>query len=458
MIRLFNLYIPTRLLLLILGEIATVCASFSLAIFIRFRGESHIAFNDEHAFFKIFAVAVLALVCSHFTEFYDLRRCSHPRDVSTRVLMMVAFFSFLFGALAYISPGLLVGRNSFLIGLCILAIAWILWRWTYERLVFHPALRERVYLIGNGERAKRIAEAIGERGELGMDIIGWAGKVGSNRMTSHSLDVVLRDLRNKRGLDRVIVALTDRRSMMPVKELLELRLNGVRVEDGTSLIEKVSGQVEVDELHPSWIIFGDGFRLGRMHWFARRIVSVALALTLSIITLPFVPLIALLIKLGSRGPVLYRQKRVGLRGQVFHCFKFRTMRSDAEADTGPTWARDDDPRITGIGHFLRRSRLDEIPQLWNVLRGDMAFVGPRPERPEFVEKLGQEIPYYDIRHVARPGITGWAQINYGYGSSVEEAKEKLRYDLYYIRNVSVILDLIIVFRTFRAVLLGRGVR
>jgi exopolysaccharide biosynthesis polyprenyl glycosylphosphotransferase len=195
-----------------------------------------------------------------------------------------------------------------------------------------------------------------------------------------------------------------------------------------------------------------------MHWFARRIVSVALALTLSIITLPFVPLIALLIKLGSRGPVLYRQKRVGLRGQVFHCYKFRTMRSDAEADTGPTWARDDDPRITGIGHFLRRSRFDEIPQLLNVLRGDMAFVGPRPERPEFVEKLGQEIPYYDIRHVARPGITGWAQINYGYGSSVEEAKEKLRYDLYYIRNVSVILDLIIVFRTFRAVLLGRGVR
>ncbi|MGB7282750.1 MAG: TIGR03013 family XrtA/PEP-CTERM system glycosyltransferase, partial [Candidatus Acidiferrum sp.] len=445
MIRLFNLYIPTRLLFLILGEIATVCASFSLAIFIRFRGESYIAFTDEHAFFKIFAVAILALVFSHFTEFYDLRQRSHPRDIGARVLIMVAFFSFLFGAVAYFSPDLLVGRNSFLIGLCILAISWILWRWTYERLVFHPALRERVYLIGNGERAKRIAEAIEGHGELGMDLVGWAGKAAANPVTSQSLQVVLRDLRNKRSLDRVIVALTDRRSMMPVEELLELRLDGVRIEDGTSLIEKVSGQVEVDELHPSWMIFGGGFRVSPSRWFARRIVSVALALTLSILTLPFVPIIALLIKLTSRGPVLYKQRRVGLRGKVFHCFKFRTMRTDAEADTGPTWARDDDPRITVVGRFLRRSRLDEIPQLWNVLRGDMAFVGPRPERPEFVDKLGQAIPYYNIRHVARPGITGWAQINYGYGSSVEEAKEKLRYDLYYIRNVSVILDLIIVF-------------
>jgi lipopolysaccharide/colanic/teichoic acid biosynthesis glycosyltransferase len=156
--------------------------------------------------------------------------------------------------------------------------------------------------------------------------------------------------------------------------------------------------------------------------------------------------------------LLYRQKRVGLRGQVFDCFKFRTMRSDAEADSGPTWASDDDPRITRIGKILRRSRLDEIPQIWNVLRGEMAFVGPRPERPEFVAKLNQEIPYYNVRHAARPGITGWAQINYGYGSSVEEAKEKLRFDLYYIRNVSTMLDLLIVFYTLRAVIIGRGVR
>jgi exopolysaccharide biosynthesis polyprenyl glycosylphosphotransferase len=230
------------------------------------------------------------------------------------------------------------------------------------------------------------------------------------------------------------------------------------VDDGTSILEKVTGKIEIDELHPSWMIFGDGFRLTHTHWFLRRIISTLLALLLSVLTLPLTPVIALLIKLTSRGPVLYRQKRVGLRGQVFDCFKFRTMRSDAEADSGPTWASDDDPRITRVGKFLRRSRLDEIPQIWNVLRGDMAFVGPRPERPEFVAKLNHEIPYYNVRHAARPGITGWAQINYGYGSSVQEAKEKLRFDLYYIRNVSVMLDLLIVFYTLRTVIIGRGVR
>ncbi len=245
---------------------------------------------------------------------------------------------------------------------------------------------------------------------------------------------------------------------MPVKELLELRLRGVRIDDGTSLLERATGKIDVDELHPSWMIFGDGFRLKQHYWFRRRVLSTFLALVLSLVTLPLVPIIAFLIKVTSRGPLLYRQKRVGLQGRVFDCFKFRTMRQDAEADSGPTWARDDDPRITPIGKFLRRSRLDEIPQIWNVLRGDMAFVGPRPERPEFATKLNEQIPYYNIRHSVRPGITGWAQVNYGYGASAEEAKEKLRFDLYYIRNVSILLDLLIVFYTIRTVLIGRGVR
>ena len=215
--------------------------------------------------------------------------------------------------------------------------------------------------------------------------------------------------------------------------------------------------MEVDELYPSWMIFGDGFRLGEKYWYFRRLFSILLASCLTVLTLPFVPFIYLLIKLTSSGPVLYRQKRVGLGDRIFDCYKFRTMRQDAEADTGPTWASDKDPRITRVGHFLRRTRLDEIPQLWNVLRGDMAFVGPRPERPEFVTELSRQIPYYKLRHCARPGLTGWAQVNYGYGSSVEEAKEKLCYDLYYIRNVSVMLDFLIVFYTIRTVVLGRGV-
>ena len=223
------------------------------------------------------------------------------------------------------------------------------------------------------------------------------------------------------------------------------------------MLERISGQIEVDELHPSWLIFGDGFRLGERHWYLRRVFSTLLALALCLVTAPFIPIIALIVKLSSPGPVLYRQQRVGLRGKAFTCYKFRTMRQDAEAG-GAKWATNDDPRITRTGNFMRRTRMDEIPQFWNVLRGDMAFVGPRPERPEFVEKLNQEIPYYYLRHMARPGITGWAQVNYGYGSSVEESKEKLRYDLYYIRNISLTLDLLIAFYTVRAVMVGRGVR
>jgi sugar transferase (PEP-CTERM system associated) len=291
-----------------------------------------------------------------------------------------------------------------------------------------------------------------------MDLVGFSGSCDNGGSTNEALAKLLRDLENHRTVDRVIVALSDRRSIMPVNELLHMRLQGVQIDDGTSLIEKVTGKIEVDELHPSWMIFGDGFRLTRRHWISRRILSTLLALTLSLLTLPLIPFIALIIRCTSAGPLLYRQKRVGLRDRVFECLKFRTMRADAEADSGATWASDDDPRITRAGRVLRRLRLDEIPQLWNVLRGDMAFVGPRPERPEFVMNLNEQIPYYNIRHVVRPGITGWAQINYGYGSSVEEAKEKLRFDLYYVRNVSVMLDILIVFYTIRTVLKGRGVR
>jgi sugar transferase (PEP-CTERM system associated) len=456
-VRIFNSYVPARSLVLLLGEIAAVCVSFSLAIVLSFGGESRDVFANQQAIVKILAVAFLAFLCSHYLELHDLRRLNSQGEIQSRILKLVGILSLLLAAVSYLFPEFKVGRYVFLTGLIILAVVWSSWRWAYVRLIALRAFRERVYLLGNGERALRIREAIESRSELGMDLVGVSS--GDNgHFNIESFAKTLTDLQDRRAVDRVIVALADRRSIMPVNELLNVRLHGIRVEDGTSILEKVTGKIEVDELHPSWLIFGDGFHLTQRRWFLRRIISTLLALALTILTLPLIPIVTLLIKLTSPGPILYRQKRVGLRGRVFDCFKFRTMRCDAEADSGPTWASDDDPRITRFGKFLRRSRLDEIPQIWNVLRGDMAFVGPRPERPEFVTKLSQEIPYYNVRHAARPGITGWAQINYGYGSSVEEAKEKLRFDLYYIRNISVMLDLLIVFYTLRAVIIGRGVR
>lgn len=429
-----------------------------LAILICFRGASADVLRDSHSLWILGCVTFLALLCSHYLDLYDLRRLANPGEMYSRILILVGTLSLVLAVLTYVDPNFLLGKNVLLTGVCILALTWSVWRWAYGRMILYPSLRERVFLLGDGERAKRIVDAIRTRGELGMDVIGWVREEGSGAISRDSLGQVLRQMADAGAVDRVIVALADRRTTLPVDDLLELRLVGVRVDDGTSLLEKVSGQIEVDELNPSWIIFGDGFHLNSWQRGARRALSIGLALVLTILTLPMIPLIAFLIKLSSSGPVLYRQKRVGMRGIVFDCYKFRTMRRDAEADSGPTWASDDDPRITKVGRILRRTRLDEIPQLWNVLRGDMAFVGPRPERPEFVEKLSHAIRYYNLRHVARPGITGWAQINYGYGSSVEEAKEKLRYDLYYIRNGSTMLDLLIVFYTVRAVIVGRGVR
>jgi sugar transferase (PEP-CTERM system associated) len=250
--------------------------------------------------------------------------------------------------------------------------------------------------------------------------------------------------------------MADRRGTFPVEELLQLRLNGVRIEEATSWLEKISGRIEVDQLYPSWLIFADGFRFSTSFNLMRRALSMLVSLMLLLVVLPFLPFVILAIKLDSKGPVLYRQKRVGRAGNIFFCYKFRTMRQDAEADTGPTWAGDDDPRITRFGKFLRSSRIDEIPQLWCVFKGDMGFVGPRPERPEFVEWLTKEIPYYGVRHAVRPGITGWAQVRYKYGNTVEDAKQKLQYDLFYIKNASLGLDILIMFQTIKIVLLGRG--
>jgi exopolysaccharide biosynthesis polyprenyl glycosylphosphotransferase len=241
-----------------------------------------------------------------------------------------------------------------------------------------------------------------------------------------------------------------------VHELLQLRLHGVKVEEATSWLERMSGSIEVEQLYPSWLIFAEGFRFSAGLRIIRRLLSTLVAALLLLVTLPILPFVILFIKLDSSGSVLYRQERVGRAGARFYCYKFRTMRRDAEADTGPTWADNNDPRITRIGRILRLSRLDEIPQLWCVLRGDMAFVGPRPERPEFVEWLSREIPYYPVRHAVRPGITGWAQVRYKYGNTLEDAREKLQYDLYYIKNGSLGLDLLIMLETIKIVTLGRG--
>jgi sugar transferase (PEP-CTERM system associated) len=456
--RLFNLYFTTRKLFLLLGEIAIITASFLLAAVLRLGDNSKSILLEQHGLSKIFVITLVSIVCSHYLDLYDLRRVGRHVALYFRFCILVCVVAVFLAVTSYAFPAFVVGPYVYPTGLCILLLAWICWRWVYNRLLALPILRQRVYLLGSGERARRLIKILRARKELGTEIVGWAGETGTSYLTRDSLSKILQELGRKQSIDRVIVALADRRATMPLEDLLTLKLSGIKIQDGTGLLEEISGQVEVDELRPAWLVFSEGFRLSSAYRVVRRVISVLCSVVLLLLTLPLIPIIIVVIKLTSPGPVLYCQERTGLRGSNFFCYKFRTMRPDAEADTGPTWASDDDPRITGFGRILRRTRLDEIPQLWSVLRGDMGFIGPRPERPEFVEKLNKEIPYYGLRHIIRPGLTGWAQINFGYCSSVEEAKEKLRYDLYYIKNGSLALDFIILFETAKTVVFGRGAR
>jgi sugar transferase (PEP-CTERM system associated) len=452
-IRLFKVYYPLRTLVLLAGEALIIWVSFVLGTMWR-NQDSWLLLNVEGGYLKILAVTGVVLLLSHWFDLYDSNLGEKWEQVF-RMLLVLGMVALALSAVGFLFPSLLPGNGSVLTGLIILIFTLFCWRAAYSWMVKQPFLRERVYVLGTGERAKRLVRGLRERSALGIDVVGWTGNV-EGELTREAVASHLMGLVGERGVHRVIVAMLDRRGTLPVKELLELRLAGVRVEEATSWLEKISGMIEVEQLYPSWLLFAEGFRFSSFFRLVRRVLNFSVALVCLLLSLPLLPFVVLAVKLDSPGPVLYRQKRVGRRGIVFYCYKFRTMRVDAEADTGATWASDDDPRITRVGKVLRALRLDEIPQLWCVLKGDMHFVGPRPERPEFVEWLIKEVPYYGVRHVVRPGITGWAQVQYKYGNTLEDAREKLQYDLFYIKNASLGLDLLIMFQTIKIVLLGRG--
>src|SRR5581483_6687116 len=433
-----------------------IWTSFVLGTVLQFREDSDLVLNFEYGYYKILLITAFVLICSHWFDLYDPAQFSAKGELYFRLLLVLGLLALLLAATEKVFPRVSPGNGAFLAGLIILTLSLLSWRTAYSWLIRQPYLRERVYILGTGERAETLVHSLQQRSDLGISVIGWTGDLGA-ASSRDELAAHLEAIRSRR-VHRVIVAMPDRRGNLPVNELLSLRLEGVKIEDATSWLEKMSGRIEIDNLYPSWFIFAEGFRFSAGFMLLRRTVTILVSVTSLLLTLPLIPFIMLAIKLDSRGPVIYKQQRVGRRGVHFSVYKFRTMRQDAEALTGPQWASEHDPRITRVGKILRTSRLDEIPQLWNVLRGDMGFVGPRPERPEFVEWLTKQIPYYPARHVIRPGLTGWAQVRYKYGNTVEDAKQKLQYDLYYIKNISVGLDLMIMFQTLKIVLLGRGAK
>ena len=461
MIRIFNVYYPTRTLVLLLFEALLVSGSFVLAAAGLSLAEPDgyvILLNAliyENGLLKIAGITVLTLLLTYYFDLYGPRRISENWEIYFRLLLVLSVLSFILAGFVFLFPDLDIGPYALVAGVSVLTVFLVIWRWAYERVIGLAIFRERVYVLGSGARARAVVEMLSTNRDAGMEVVGWRDECEvEGRLDRFATD--LRALRNRRpGIDRVIVAMEDRRDSMPVRELLDLRVRGVLIENSSTLLEKLSGKLALDGLNPSTLIFTEGFRMSATQQLFRRLLSLTVSFVALAICLPFLPFVILAVRLSSPGPILFSQVRVGQRGRLFTAYKFRTMRQDAEAN-GAVWATKDDPRVTPIGKFMRSTRLDEIPQLWNVLRGDMAFVGPRPERPEFVEWLSKEIPYYDLRHMIRPGITGWAQVRYRYGASLEETKRKLEYDLYYVKNQSIGLDLLIMFETIKTIILRRG--
>ena len=388
---------------------------------------------------------------------------TNRRELMLRLVQALGIAWALLAIVFYFMPQLLIGRGVTVISVPLLLVMLLGWRIGIHSLTGHPEIGEKILVVGTGQTALDTAEAVWERRDAGYRIVGFLSengakpreKLGQSEILgkAHELESVI--LNEK--IDRVVIAVRERRGAFPTEALLKMSLAGdVSIEECTSFFERITGKVHVDMLRPSWLIFAGRRRDSPLKLIFREAVHRLLALIGLICSLPIALVTAILIKLDSRGPIFYMQERVGKSGSVFKVIKFRSMKTDAEADGTPIWAVTNDERTTRVGSVIRKLRIDEIPQFWNIIKGEMNFVGPRPERPHFVEQLAREIPYFEHRHLVAPGLTGWAQIKYPYGASVSDAIQKLQYDLYYIKNQSLTLDMMIVFETVKTVLFGKG--
>ncbi len=408
-------------------------------------------------------VASICQLCLFFADMYDLRLVADRRELFVRLLRSLAATTIILAVVYFWFPVLIVGRGVFLLTTAFIIAAILLSRLLFEFATSQVQPGERLLLIGTTPAAVALAQEIHERqAELGVEIVGFVdpdpARVGAalfNPGVIGTIDDIPAIVRT-RSVDRVVVSLADARGRLDMFKLLEIKLSGVTFDHLATVYEEYTGKIAVENLRPSWMIFSEGFRKSKAQIVTKRLLDIVVASLGLLLAAPIALMVMALIKLTSPGPIFYRQERVGQDGRPFMVVKFRSMRVDAEVGTGPVWAQKNDTRVTPIGRFLRRTRLDEIPQLWNALRGDMSMVGPRPERPGFVADLTRQIPFYGQRHVVKPGVTGWAQVRYTYGASVEDALQKLQFDLYYIKNMSVALDIFVMLQTVKTVLLRRG--
>jgi len=448
---------------LLLSEAALVFGAIVGAVYLRLGLEdSHVELMLRQGFLKAGLATVFCLAAFYLFDLYDFVVMHDRRELVLRLIQALGLAWIALALAFYAFPQLMLGRGISLIALPLALSLMVGWRVSIHWLLGHPDFGEKILIVGSGSLAVEVAREMLERPDAGYRIAGFVGTdpelLGKSLINPRVIGLTseLDEVVRREGIDRIIVAMGERRGQLPTNELLQLSLAGtVNIEEGASFYERVTGRVSLNMIRPSWLIFSSRGRQARLSGIARNLVHRLVAFVGALLSLPIAIITAILIKLDSRGPVLYRQERVGKNGGLFTVMKFRSMRTDAEK-AGPVWASLDDDRTTRVGKIIRKLRIDEIPQFWNILRGDMDFVGPRPERPHFVSQLAEEIPYYEQRHLIAPGLTGWAQIKYPYGASIEDARQKLQYDLYYIKNQSLMLDAIILFETVKIIMFGRG--
>ena len=465
MIRLFHQYISLRKAVFVIGEGVLIFCAVTLASFLLLPDIFELRDLLLLTWPKILLVALVAQLSLYFNDLYEFQTGGSLVELASRLIQAIGITSIVLAVIYFIWPEAMIGRWIFFGSIVFLILFLASWRLLYAYSIHKKLFTEKAIIIGDGELAGDLFEEIKNRRDISYDIRLIVGHQNSKDSPSQFNGIPVRygfdgicDIAAAEDASNIIVALDQKRGIMPFKELLNCKLKGISIVDGESFYERITGKLLVEKISPSWLIFSDGFKKSRTSKMIKRVVGLIMAFISLIVLSPLILLIAVAIKMDSRGSVLYSQERVGEDEKIFRLHKFRSMKADAEKETGPVWASEDDPRITRVGRVIRKLRIDELPQLWNVLKGDISFVGPRPERPFFVEKLKQKVPYYKERFTVKPGVTGWAQIKYGYGASEEDALEKLKYDLYYVKNMSLVMDLLVMFHTAKIVLLGRGSR
>jgi len=450
-----------RLILLVIGD--TFAAILAILVAIPIRSQKIPTVEDVVVLgtVKIFSFVVIVVFLSFLVEIYKNHHELVAREMAVKIGASLGVTCFIFSFLTYSQGSKIYGSELLVSSIIGFGFLQFLFHTAYRLYVKSKGFARRIVVLGVGSIAGEIGAIIPDSDENYL-LSGYFQCV--NELPYVAPGSILK---NTGGLyetvkrekaDKIVVSLTERRGVFPFQEVMACKLAGVEVMDAASFYEHVTGKLFLEGINPSWIIFSDGFKVGRMRKIMKRGMDILFAIFGILLTIPFLPLIAIAIKLDSSGPIFYRQERVGEKEKNFYLYKFRTMRADAECATGAVWAQKNDPRVTRLGAFFRMCRVDELPQFFNILRGDMSMVGPRPERPEFVETLKKQIHYYSERHFVKPGVTGWAQVRYPYGACVEDALEKLRYDLYYIKNISLAFDLMIIMETIQVVLFRRGAR